>query len=335
MNPSISYRHLRPGDTSRLAELTRLAIPRDAVDEAWLTENILLDVNFDPRGLIIASRGEDVLGFVYAVRSGHGTEADPDGSWITIGCVHPEARRQGIGTELLNRALAYLHEAGARHVNYSGYPPAYFLPGLDTQAYPAAAALLEHAGFTRQYTAAAMAADLATYATPSDVHDLEQRRLGEGYRIGPAQPEDLPGLITFARTSLAPDWGSAVRDSVLRHGHLQRTWVVCTGDEVVGFATYGAYRGLVERFGPFGVHERLRGTGLGRILLHRTMTAMRAEGAHTAWFLWTGENSPAGHLYRSAGFEVTRRFDVLRRDEHEYTQRLLAAAPNPRSRLVS
>ena len=39
---------------------------------------------------------------------------------------------------------------------------------------------------------------------------------------------------------------------------------------------------------------------------------MRAEGAHSAWFLWTGEDSPAGHLYRSTGFDVVRRFEVMR-----------------------
>jgi hypothetical protein len=38
---------------------------------------------------------------------------------------------------------------------------------------------------------------------------------------------------------------------------------------------------------------------------------MRAQGLHGAWFLWTGEQSPAGHLYRKAGFHVTRRFDIM------------------------
>ncbi|MFC7720341.1 GNAT family N-acetyltransferase [Nonomuraea recticatena] len=80
----------------------------------------------------------------------------------------------------------------------------------------------------------------------------------------------------------------------------------------MGFALYAAYRGIPERFGPFGVDEGERGTGLGKILLHLTMTRMRAEGLHSSWFLWTGEASPAGHLYTRAGYQVTRRFHVMR-----------------------
>jgi GNAT superfamily N-acetyltransferase len=81
----------------------------------------------------------------------------------------------------------------------------------------------------------------------------------------------------------------------------------------VGFAVFGAYRGIGERFGPFGVDAGERGTGLGKILLHLTMARMRAEGLHTAWFLWGDEASPAGHLYRKTGYEVTRRFQVMTR----------------------
>lgn len=63
----------------------------------------------------------------------------------------------------------------------------------------------------------------------------------------------------------------------------------------------------------FGVDPEQRGTGLGKILLHLAMTMMRAEGLHSSWFLWTGEASPAGRLYTKAGYEITRRFHVMRK----------------------
>ncbi|MFE0376996.1 GNAT family N-acetyltransferase [Streptomyces inhibens] len=75
---------------------------------------------------------------------------------------------------------------------------------------------------------------------------------------------------------------------------------------------HGAYDGTAERFGPFGVRKELRGAGLGKVLLHLTLERMRALGVHGAWFLWTGEQSPAGRLYRGSGFTTTRRFTVLR-----------------------
>lgn len=310
---SATFRPHRAGDAARLAALTVAAMPGDAVSTDWFTENVLLDPGFKPESLIVAEDESEPVGFVYATR-GAGTGADPDGGWVTIGCVHPRSQGRGIGAELLRRATDYLAGAGAHWVEYSGYPPAYFLPGLDVQAYPAGQRLLTGSGFARRYTAAAMSRELTGYSTPAEVLDLAVERQDEGYRIYAAGPDDLPEVIAFASERLAPDWGGAVRDSVLRHGRLDRVLLVREPDgDVVGFATYGAYRGLPERFGPFGVDERLRGTGLGKLLLHRTLTAMRAEGAQNAWFLWTGEASPAGHLYRAAGFTITRRFDILRR----------------------
>jgi len=316
-----TFRTHRAGDAAALAALTTLAMPQDAVDVPTLTENVLLDENFQPEGLIVAEHDGVPVGFVYAVttaRAGSGQEAP--GGWLTIGCVHPDHRGRGVGTGLLTRATDYLAERGATWVNVAAYAPAYFVPGLDAVAYPEAARLLEQHGFTRLYTAAAMALELSTYRTPTDVLALADQRAAEGYQLGPATPDDLPEVIDFAGRELAPDWADAVRDAVLRHGHLHRLRIVRGPTGVAGFAIYGAYRGLRERFGPFGVDESLRGTGLGKILLHHTLTAMRAEGAHSAWFLWTGEDSPAGHLYRRTGFTVTRRFDVLRRELTPSTQ---------------
>lgn len=313
----ITYRGHSAGDAIRLADLTAVAMPRDAISADWFTHTVLLDPNFDPDGLIVAADADtgDALGFVYAVRAGRGIGPAPDGGWITIGCVHPDARRQGIGTELLRRAKSFLAAKGAAWVNYAAYPLAYFVPGLDAEAYPDAARLFEKNGFGRLYTAAAMSIDLSSYAMPDEVRALRATRLAEGYNFGTATQDDLPETLTFASQRLAPDWGEAVRDSVLQHGRIDRVLVARHPDgHMVGFATYGAYRGLRERFGPYGVDESCRGTGLGKVLLHDTLTRMRAEGAQSAWFLWTGENSPAGHLYLRSGFEITRRFDVLRAD---------------------
>jgi len=312
----IIYRGHRAGDAAALSALTTVAMPRDAINAEWFTQTVLLDPNFDPNGLIVAvdERTDAPVGFVYAVRAGRGIGPDPDGGWITIGCVRPDVRQQGIGTELLRRAESFLADKGAQWVNFSAYPLAYFVPGLDVEAYPEAAQLFQRSGFERLYTAAAMSIDLGRYETPQDVRELRATREAEGHTFTAAAADDLPEAISFAAQGLAPDWGEAVRDAVLQHGRIDRVVIVRAPEgRMVGMATYGAYRGLRERFGPYGVDESCRGTGLGKVLLHDTLTRMRAEGAQSAWFLWTGENSPAGHLYLKSGFEITRRFDVLRR----------------------
>lgn len=311
---TITYRTHRPGDAEALSALTAVATPQDAVATDWFTENVLLDPGFHPEGLIVAEGDARPVGFVYAVAAPDAGE-NITGGWLTIGGVHPDHRRQGVGTGLLERALAHLRRHGAAWANVSAYPPAYFVPGLDTRAYPDAARLLAAHGFRRLYTASAMALELSTYRTPEEVHLLARERTGQGYFIGAATPDDLPGVLELAAGEFAPDWAHAVREAVLRHGRVDRVRIVKdTAGSIVAFAIYGAYRGLRERFGPFGVRESLRGTGLGKVLLHDSLTAMRAEGAQSAWFLWTDEDSPAGHLYHRTGFEVTRRFEVQRRD---------------------
>lgn len=311
-------RGYRPGDLDALVALTESGQPADPVSREWFAENILLDANFDPDGLIVAADGTGPVGFVHAVagrREAGPIPVDPAGGWLTIGTVHPAARRRGIGTKLVERALAFLRDSGAAWANWSAYPPAYFLPGLDAERYPEGLRLLERLGFRTLYQPVAMDLGLATYAMPAAVADLLAERSAEGFTFGPARYDDLPDVMTFAADQLAPDWGEAIRQSVLRHGRPDRV-VVCRDPDgvMVGFATYGAYRGLPERFGPFGVAPVRRGLGLGKVLLHVTLTQMRAEGAHSAWFLWTGPDTPAGRLYLDAGFTVTRTFHVLRAD---------------------
>ncbi|HHY10340.1 MAG TPA: GNAT family N-acetyltransferase, partial [Firmicutes bacterium] len=94
-------------------------------------------------------------------------------------------------------------------------------------------------------------------------------------------------------------------------------WIFVARDEmgrIVGFCLHGAYEGIPERFGPFGVGPDQRGQGLGKILLNICLAAMRAQGLHGAWFLWTGETSPAGYLYTATGFEITRQFHVCQKE---------------------
>ncbi|MCX7523362.1 GNAT family N-acetyltransferase [Microbacterium sp. STN6] len=315
MQENWQLRPFQPHDLGQLVAGLALAAPTDAVGVDRFAENVLLDVNFQPGGLMVAVAGGRVVGALYAVVSrGAATPIPADGGWISFFYVHPEWQGRGIGSALLEAALAWLAERGATWANFSGYAPAYFLPGLDEQRYPRAMRVLTRAGFEVLYTASAMDLSIAAYRMPDEVRELISAREAEGYSFAPAGYGDLPEAIAFAAERLAPDWGQVMRESVLHQGHPERVLLARdAGGAVVGFATYGSYGGLIERFGPFGVDEGQRGRSLGKILLHRTMAQMRSEGAHSAWFLWTDEQSPAGWLYRQAGYTTTRTFHVMQR----------------------
>ncbi|MEO3800174.1 GNAT family N-acetyltransferase [Nonomuraea sp. B1E8] len=309
----VTVRAFAPGDERLLVDAWNKSMPGDPTTSGWLRDCVLLDPNFDPEGLRVAVVDGRVAGCAYAVRRltplAPGTDLEPETGWIPFFFVTPEHRGAGLGRRLVGEALAFLEGVGRTRVDFSSYTPNYVLPGADPELYPAGFRLLESLGFRTLYSPVAMDRTLVGYVTPQDVHELRARRESEGYVFRSPAVGELPELIRFAADAFNPDWGEAIR----HHRDPERI-VIAKKDDIVGFALYAAYRGIPERFGPFGVDPGQRGTGLGKILLHLTMTMMRAEGLHSSWFLWTGETSPAGHLYTKAGYEITRRFHVMRRE---------------------
>lgn len=240
-----------------------------------------------------------------------GTELEPAHGWIPFFFVHPGCRRRGIGSHLLAKTLRFLQGLGRSKVFFASYAPNYIIPGIDRAAYPEGAAFLEDQGFQRQYTAAAMDISLVRFSVPEEIGQLRQEREAEGYCFRSVELGDLYPTIQLANEEFNPDWGRAIREGLLGNLPMDQIMIVEREDRIRGFVMYGGYEGVPERFGPFGVHADERGKKLGKLLLYQCLAAMKAKGLHTAWFLWTGETSPAGHLYRQVGFEVTRRFDIM------------------------
>ncbi len=304
------------GDGPELAAAWTAAAPADPIGYSRFRDLVLLDQNFDPAGLKVAVRNGQVVGAAYAVRRLiplSGADLAPGTGWIPFFFVHPDARGSGVGRELLTAALEWLRGLGCTEVFFSSYTPNYFLPGLDRARYPAADRLLAGLGFEPQYDAVAMDRSLVGYAMPAEVSKRLDELVGEGYSFGTPTSDELTALIRLAGDEFSPDWARAIREAVLGGMPLDR--IVVARDPVrriVGWAQHATYEGVVERFGPFGVLTDCRGTGIGKLLLHLTLTRMVAAGAHGAWFLWTGEKSGAGRLYLGAGFTITRTFTILR-----------------------
>lgn len=312
----IVYRHYESGDEKQIVELWNDCLHHDPITPLRFRNMVLLDANFDPQGLRLAFEGDRVVGFVYSLRRVLpmvGTELEPDNGWITAFGVAPDKRRQGVGSRLIQDAFDFLVREGRKHVFFSSYAPNYFVPGVDEESYPDGYAFLQKHGFNRLYSPVAMDYSLVRYSVPDDVKALKRTREAEGYTFRLAQDRDLVDVIRFASDVFNPDWGRAIREGVLRGLPLAAIHVAYEGSKLVGFCMHGGYEGIAERFGPFGVDPSQQGKGLGKILLHDCLANMRAQGLHGAWFLWTGETTTAGHLYKKLGFAITRRFHVCKK----------------------
>jgi GNAT superfamily N-acetyltransferase len=308
------------GDVAALVDLWCRAAPADPITVQRFRDLVLLDVNFDPDGLKLAWLGGEsdraLVGAAYAVRrttAAVGADLEPHTGWVPFFVVAPEARGSGVGRAVLGAALDWLRGHGATEAFFSSYTPNYILPGLDRVAYPAAGKLLESFGFTTRYTAAAMDRGLVGYAIPDEVRSRIADFEKQGWSFGAPTDGELVPLVRLAGEHFNHDWARGIRQAVTGGLPLDRIVVARDpGGTIVGWAMHAAYEQALERFGPFGVLDSQRGLGLGTVLLHLTLERMAAQGAHSAWFLWTGESGPAGRLYLRTGFEVTRRFDVMR-----------------------
>ncbi|ANA80994.1 GNAT family N-acetyltransferase [Paenibacillus glucanolyticus] len=311
---TLTYRSYRPGDEEGITTLWNACVPGDPITRLRFRNLVLLDPNFDPQGLRVAELEHRIVGVLYAVRRRLpmiGTELEPDRGWITFFYTDPSLRRQGVGARLLQEGEDFLRRHGRRTVFFSSYAPNYMVPGIDGERYPEGLGWLQASGFTRNYTAVAMDRSLVDFHMPFEVAELKQQREQEGFTFQLAQDSDLVELIDFATDVFNPDWGRGIREGLLQQLRTDQILIAREQGKLVGFCQHGGYEGVAERFGPFGVDPSMQGKGLGKILLYDCLALMRAQGLHGAWFLWTGEQSPAGHLYRKAGFHVTRRFDIM------------------------
>src|SRR5699024_649078 len=211
-------------------------------------------------------------------------------------------------------AETFLRENGRKNMFFASYAPNYIFPGIDEKAYPEAFRFLKKQGVNTLYSPVAMDRQLVDFKISDDIMELKKKRESEGYTITRAEDKDLYEVIQFANNVFNPDWGRAIREGVLQGLPLNRILVARLEEKLVGFCIYGGYEGVPDRFGPFGVDPEQQGKGLGKLILHLCLRQMKAESLHGAWFLWTGEKSAAGQLYKKTGFEVTRKFHVMKKD---------------------
>lgn len=314
-------------DGSDLEEVVRVwnrSLIADPITVERFTNTVLLDINFDSNGLSVAKTKDGVVGAAYAVHRKHASERailEPENGWILFFFVAPEYREQGIGRALLERSLQWLESKQVETVYFSSYTPNYLVPGLDVEAYPEASALLASLDFTKKYEAVAMDRLLADYRQPESQIRRVRALEAEGYEIRPARLSDLVDLLRLAGDHFNVDWERAIREAIVAGMPVSNISLARDpAGELVGWAMHGTYEGITDRFGPFGVLESQRGKGLGKALLHHSLMHMKAAGAHSAWFLWTGERTAAGILYLKENFKITRRFTVLQKTMEEGTK---------------
>lgn len=249
------------------------------------------------------------------------------GRWIKLLAVHPEARRRGIGSALLEAARRHLdREAEAagtprpklRIGDHSGN---YLSPGVDVRE-EAGQAFLRSRGFVEVARNMNLRAPLLGNPCLSDERtaQLERRVDQAGYAVRRATAADVPSLLELASRSFSPVWAHEVSRALgpelggapaahtpeLFEGASVHLAVQKSSGNVVGFAAHdGNNRGL-GWFGPTGVLLEHRGHGAGELMLLACLRDVldRPDGGVIAWV------GPVEYYARACGARPDRHFVV-------------------------
>lgn len=289
------------------------ALARDSITEERFLRQVQLDPNFRKEGSIFAFHGDLPVGYSLTVARQvpvEGELTDPDRGYLWLMGVLPEYRNRGIGTQLLAQAEAYLKGQGRKVCLASSYSPGYFWPGVDVDAYALGLDFLLKRGYEEVYRPISCQASLSDLVIPHWVGDLHRKAEAAGVEFSQNPRLHLPAILKFAKDEFGPDWARFYRDSALRvlDGDKRTGFVVAhEADKVLGIAHFDG-----ERFGPIGVSASARGRGLGQILMWKILELQRASGFKVSWFMWSDDKT-LDRLYRHAGFEIVRRFALLRK----------------------
>lgn len=306
----LQVRPFHPEDQDALLDLWAQCLWRDPVSPDRFRTMVLLDPNHDPNSLLVAEVDGQPAGLLIGrVQKAptHDTFVK-DKAYITAMFVAPHLQRRGIGTRLLEHALAWFRGEGKQMVLVSPYPYTrhYFFPGVDVEAYQDGYQFFLKHGFVDAYHALWMSASLLDFRLTPEVRATESRLKDEGIRIQPFEPRYLTDLLAFLDETFPGDWPALIRERVERGVADDETWIALDGERVIGYAQFEQ-----ERFGPFGVSDAYRGRSIGTILFYRTVERMKAKGRKSIWLAWTGGD--AARFYQRHGLTVVRDQAVLRK----------------------
>lgn len=111
--------------------------------------------------------------------------------------------------------------------------------------------------------------------------------LPEGVAVCRAVAVDCGRVLDFVRGEFGEGWVGETE--VALSACPTRCMIAAQDGEIIGFACYDA--AAKDYFGPIGVKQTMRGTGVGKALLLATLAQMRADGYGYAIIGWVDDAS--------------------------------------------
>jgi GNAT superfamily N-acetyltransferase len=231
---------------------------------------------------------------------------DPAGS-VPLILVDPGYQRRGIGTSLLDAALAQAAAGGGRVTAGSG-GASYIWPGVPHDL-PGAVSFFAARGWQHTHDTLDLVADLAGYQPPSGAFE---RPVANGLIITPAVEADLADVQAFEAATFHSwaRWFAAARPEHIllardRSGAIGGTLLLDgPAASTVLAPLLGPAAGTI---GCVGVAPPLHGQGIGTALVVRASEILSQAGVRNCHIGWTTRES----FYRRAGYQPWRRYAMF------------------------
>jgi mycothiol synthase len=274
----MKIRLYRNADFQSALKIISLTHHLDNVTESIFREKLTDDPGFNPNLTFISEVDGNVAGFMQGViRDVRGDRI----AYIKLMGVLEEYRRMGLACSLFTSLEKKATEEGASLMRIYDSVLNYLSPGIDPR-YTPALCFAERMGFRRFTDTCNMHAplnrDLDTSQKENDVKK-------HGITICRAEPQYYDSLMDFIeehfdlwRYEIKMAWKNA---PVSIH-------IALENNSVSAFSAHSANNAGSSWFGPMGTHPRLRGKGVGSILLKRCLNDLKQAGHDFAIIPWVG-----------------------------------------------
>ena len=282
---------------------------KDTISIDEFRKQVLFDDNFNNELALIALENEEILGFVLAIKRqvpylDRGLE--PEKAWINIIFVKKEFRENNIGKQLVEEIEKKLFSKGTKNIILASYSPNYFFPGIDVDSYPEAITFFEKLNYKNTGEAVSMQRSLWNYKIPDKIIEKKSNLEQFGYMFKKFNYKYSLDLLDFLGKNFGGGWKRNALTAMQNYEAEKLIWLALDkNDSIVGFCMR-KMDGNDCRFGPFGVREDLRSTGIGGVLFNLMMDDMKKNKLYYLYFLWT--HGAGMRFYQRHGVEIYRKY---------------------------
>lgn len=285
----------------------------DQVDELFFVHYFLLNPNFDPNGTFILEDNGKITGWTAVLTTNRNLDCWSNVAEKGKNIAHimpPAAHDLPTMLLLLETAVKYARSIGCTKCR-CGIPGYTLFPnGIAETDYPMLHEAFSRAGFYITGYSHSMQRSLENYTMPLEYQQRIADLSAMGITIKTGDVHDLVPLRKMFENSSMLNWMHLVCRKAEQH-KLHEMIVVRQGDNAIGYCQYN-YFGMIDRVGPFGMTDTMRGKGVGTVMIARLFEVMSQNNIRRAWFASCVKERI--NFYQKNGLQVFRKKSIFYQD---------------------